>query len=104
MVCRIGERPPVPLGDDGFKAPELFDPTGAPVADRAATGAEDVYAFGAVIRSLLPVLDEDAPWLSRLADDCAHPDAAVRPRTGDLFRRLSLDLELQEKVIREAGW
>jgi serine/threonine protein kinase len=53
-LCRVGERPVFALGQDGWKAPEVFDPPGGarPDGERAASPAEDWYAFGKVLEAL----------------------------------------------------
>jgi serine/threonine-protein kinase len=54
-LCPIGRPPLFALGQDGWKAPELFssaDPA-APLRDRVADPAEDFYALGWLILALL---------------------------------------------------
>jgi hypothetical protein len=106
-VGRAGERPLFSLGQDGFKAPELFrDPPAckSPDPDRPAHPAEDMYAFGLVLRALAPVVDGSAEWLESAAAELTDPDPSRRPAAGSSLRyKLSPDWWLQQYVI-EGDW
>jgi len=53
-LCRIGEGPLFALGQDGWKAPELFELFGStiPNRDRVADPAEDLFALGKILQAL----------------------------------------------------
>jgi serine/threonine protein kinase len=105
VAGKIGELPMVQLGQDGWKAPELFD-HGRPREDYRVDPAEDVYAFGRVLQALTDprVLPHPPEWLTRLRDDCLHPNPARRLRTSDLLLRLSPDHDPFVNRVAEAGW
>jgi hypothetical protein len=105
----VGERgkvPPFPLGQDGFKAPELFNPPGGrvPRSDRPADPSEDLYAFGLILQRLAAVVDDSPEWLADVARELTAPDPARRPpATSGLRYKLSPDWRLQQHMI-EGGW
>ncbi len=60
-LCRSGQRPVFALGQDGWKAPELFaHGSTIPDGERPADPAEDLYAFGLVLRSLVEAAEPDS--------------------------------------------
>ena len=105
-AARRGEAPPIYLGQDGWKAPELFDPPGGHHPDRARTPdpAEDMYALGRVLRRLTAVVDGSPEWLIRAADRLTHPEPARRPTVaGGLRYELSPDWYIQDLMLG-GGW
>lgn len=88
---------PFPVDDDPWKAPEVFATSGAdekrqPIPNHTANTAEDVFAFGMILRALLGVCGLPPAVLSELADKCTADDPKER-RTADddLLQRLSQD-------------
>jgi len=79
-LCRAGQRPLFALGQDGWKAPELFDPPGSRTPDgkRPADPAEDLYAFGLVLRALA---DAGGKEPASEVPDSVRPSAVVDGRT-----------------------
>jgi hypothetical protein len=96
-VCNKGTEPIFPLGQDGFKAPELFH--GVHTADPA----EDLFGFGKVLGQLAKVVAGGAKWLEEVAADCTQAEPPRRPRAADLFLRLTPDWDQQVRLMREAG-
>jgi serine/threonine protein kinase/Flp pilus assembly protein TadD len=90
-LCRVGERPLFALGQDGWKAPELFDPPGSSTpAERPADPAEDLYAFGLVLRAL--------------ADALQPLGAAVAPAAGpSLASAVDVPRESTTRLFTEAA-
>jgi serine/threonine protein kinase len=81
-LCRIGEQPLFALGQDGWKAPELFDPPGSatPRDSGAADPAEDLYAFGLVLRALARATEPEAGESSATLQATLEPVTRA-PRT-----------------------
>jgi serine/threonine protein kinase len=81
-LCRVGEQPLLALGQDGWKAPELFDLPGSttPRGEGAADPAEDLYAFGLVLRALARATGPAAVESSATFQATLEPATAV-PRT-----------------------
>jgi hypothetical protein len=106
-IGKADECPRFSLGQDGFKAPELFlDPPDckSPDLDHRAHPAEDMYAFGLLLRALAPVVDGAPAWLERVAEELTDPDPSRRPAAGGSLRyKLSPEWWLQQDVI-EGGW
>src|SRR5207248_2957351 len=91
--------PPFRLGQDGWKAPELFaDPAPLPHP------AEDLFAFGLILRRLAEVVEGEPEWLRRAADELTHAEPRQRPPANAALRaRLSPHWLLQEMMLA-AGW
>ena len=100
-VCRLGEIPPFVLGNDGWKAPELFEGSGSPVLGQPATTPQDMFAFGRILWRLLEACQVQPRFLCELAEQCTASDPANRPTADhELFLRLSKDFDIQEVMIR----
>jgi hypothetical protein len=89
--------------ENNYKAPELFDREGQPVP-RPADPAQDIYSFGRVLKKIAAVTEGSPKWLEQAAAACLDPDPARRPRTGNLIRRLSPDWDIQDRLIKKAGF
>jgi len=96
-LCRSGERPLFALGQDGWKAPELFHPPGSntPDGDRAADPAEDLYAFGLVLRALAEAV-EMAPGSSEATGEFMPPTQVEEPDDAGLRRLYRIADELTD--------
>jgi serine/threonine protein kinase len=93
---QVGRPALFPLGQDGWKPPELRD------GPQTARPAEDVYAFGRVLRSLADALDPQETARARfraLAVICHAAAPEERPSAGDLLGEL-LSLARQPSVRR----
>jgi serine/threonine protein kinase len=77
-LCRVGERPLFALGQDGWKAPELFDPPGGrtPRAEQVADPAEDWYALGRVLQALAEAVEPAPRWSAPAPTATDHYEAA----------------------------
>jgi hypothetical protein len=106
MICRKGDEPLFYLGQDGYKAPELFLDTGSQVPDsqHRPDPSEDMYAFGLVLRELAEVIEGSPDWLIRVANQLTDNDPAKRPTaSGNLRYELSPDWQIQDLMIG-GGW
>jgi hypothetical protein len=106
MICRQGDEPSFHLGQDGYKAPELFLDTGCQVPDsqHRPDPSEDRYAFGLVLRDLAGVVEGSPDWLIRVANELTAKNPAERPTASrNLLYELSPDWLMQEQMIG-GGW
>jgi hypothetical protein len=101
VASRKGEVPVVSLGQDGWKAPDLFDEKGSPQLERPTDPSEDIWAFGKLLHALADATEGDPDYLRGTAHACMHPEAAKRPRAGpSLILRISPDWGIQEVMAR----
>ena len=105
VACRAGEQPRFLLGQDGWKALELFAPPGeTPREDRTADPSEDVYAFGLLLKAMAERMAARNDWLTAVIEDCLQGDPSKRPAASSHLRlRLSPDWVIQDFMVR-GGW
>jgi serine/threonine protein kinase len=106
LICRKGRDRHLPLGQDNYKAPELFLDAACrqPNLQHRPDPSEDVYAFGLVLRDLAAVVEGSPDWLIRVANKLTAKNPSERPTTtGALRYELSPDWQIQDLMIG-AGW
>ncbi len=95
---RRGQVPVFALGQDGWKAPELFGTTLDP--DRPADPAEDLYSFGLILRSLAEVAEPES--LASLPPTVATVTTGASPAVGGAgwLRHVADELTAAEPLRR----
>ena len=105
VSCATGKVPRFPLGQDGYKAPELFHGQGGQhIEDRPVDQKEDIYGLGCVLEAMANAMDDPKGWIENVIRDCKDPDPDRRPVADtQLILRLSPDWLIQDFMVR-GGW
>jgi serine/threonine protein kinase len=102
-LCRVGERPLFALGQDGWKAPELFQQPGGtiPSQERLAGPAEDLFALGKILQVLAGLIEPPGPP----REETGTLDARTRDReaSSDWLPQLAEELTAASPGRRQAA-
>jgi serine/threonine protein kinase len=101
-----GKLAEVPLGQDGWKGPELFDPVGSRLLDQPVQPNQDIFALGKVLLALADVTEGNSEFVRKAARDCMvrEPDKRPEARTGrGLWLLVSPDYPIQNLMV-SGGW
>lgn len=104
-LCRIGECPLFALGQDGWKAPELFEYYGStiPNRNRVADPAEDLYALGKILEALTRAGEKLPPSQAEPIEACSATVPSLPDDTSDWLVQLTMDLRADAPERRLAA-